>query len=92
MGKKNFFRSMFSDESGDISSKRILGTLCVLCILFVLVCGCYIKDLKPDANLIDAVTYIAIALIFATSSDKAMKYFNAHKAKTKKSEEDGNSH
>jgi len=76
--KKGFFRSMFSDESGEISSKRILGTICVLALVIAL-----LTKMQPNEHLISAVEYLGISLFFATSSDKAMKFLSEWKSKKK---------
>jgi hypothetical protein len=80
MEVKNFFRSMFSDETGEISAKRILGAICVLSLVVALMANVFsYGKMKPADNLVDAITMFAIGAFGLTSLDKFIKYYGNKK-------------
>lgn len=85
--KQNFFKSMFTDESGDISSKRVLGTLLILCIAFNFIYSAF-KPTEVNESLLTAVKELALILVLATTGDKAFKYISSMR-KAQKPKEDG---
>ena len=87
--KKNKFISMITDESGNISSKRVLGILLVLCITFAFMRSTF-QEIYLNEALLEAVTDIAMVLIFATTGDKAFKYISTMRSNrsTKVKQED----
>lgn len=74
--KKTFFQSMFTDESGNISSKRIVGTICALSLVVALIVGCFYPKAAPAHYIVSAVEFVTISLFFATSSDKISKFLS----------------
>ena len=62
---KAFFKSMFQDERGSISHKRMIGAICTLVLCIGLIIGA-----DPSETLIHAVEGIAIACIAGTTLDK----------------------
>ena len=62
---KEFLRSMFQDERGATSHKRMLGTICTLVL-----CGALIIGANPSETLIHAIEGIVIACIAGTTLDK----------------------
>ena len=62
---KAFFKSMFQDERGSISHKRMIATLCT-----IILCVCLIIGSNPSETLVHAVEGIVIACIAGTTLDK----------------------
>ena len=62
---KNFFTSMFQDERGSISHKRMIGTICTIVLCLALCLGT-----DPSETLVHAVEGIAIACIAGATLDK----------------------
>lgn len=79
----NFFKQIWTDESNNGSSKRIIGTLCVLALIYAL-----IKGIHADEHVVSAVEYIGIACILGASVDKAAKFFSTYRKPIKKEEDD----
>ena len=80
----NFFKSMFTDEKGETSSKRVSGVICVVSLVICLLVNSFChKAFEPSARLIDAVTMLAFGLLGLTSFDK----FSKNKHTNKKEEE-----
>lgn len=70
----NFFTSLFTDESGVVSSKRMAGLLCVVILLVALMGNIfYPKEITPSSHLIDAVALLAFGCLGLTSLDKFVK-------------------
>lgn len=70
---KSFFISMLSEEPGVISSKRVIGFLGFLVLaITMLVNSFYDENIKPSAELVQAVEFITIGALFGTSLDKIM--------------------
>ena len=70
---KQFFISMLSEEPGVISSKRVIGFLGFLILaVTMLVNSFYDANIKPSAELVQAVEFITIGALFGTSLDKIL--------------------
>jgi len=68
---KNFIMSMLSDESGSISSKRVIGFLCAIVLATCLIITSIVpKEFTPPTSLVDAVLTLACVCIAGTSVDK----------------------
>ena len=78
---KQFLKSMLSDSrTGEISSKRVIGTLGFLFLAINMTVHCYVPAAKPiPAELISAVEFITIAALFGTTADKFSSLLNARK-------------
>jgi hypothetical protein len=71
---KNFVISLFTDEHGVVSSKRMAGLLCVIVLLVALMGNIfYPKEITPSSHLIDAVALLAFGCLGLTSLDKFVK-------------------
>ena len=69
--KVNFFRSLISDETGEVSSKRFIVIFCVLLLSGLLIYDMQCIDCKsPNEIIIDALSIIAIIALGGTSADK----------------------
>jgi hypothetical protein len=80
---RSFFKSIFTDEKGGISSKRFCGVVCVLALVICLLLNslCH-RSSEPSPPLIDAVTMLAFGLLGLTSFEKY-----SHNKHVKKEEE-----
>ena len=68
---KEFFKQLLSDESGNYSSKRLGGLLCVLALVISLVANTFTHgDIRPADYLVDAVALFAFGSLGLTSIDK----------------------
>ena len=66
-----FIQDIFKDENGNYSSKRFLGVLCVLTLLFSLVASTFTKyDIKPSDTLVNSIALFAFGALGLTSVDK----------------------
>jgi hypothetical protein len=71
---KNFFREMFTDENGVVSTKRIAGMICVIGLVSSLFANTFTHgDIKPSDTLVDAVALLAFGALGLTSIDKFTK-------------------
>lgn len=71
---KKFIISMISDESGNISSKRVLGTICILSLVFCLIVSAFSKrTIVPSPTLIEAIAWFAFGAFGLTSVEKIFK-------------------
>lgn len=75
-----------SDEPNSPSSKRILGTLCVLTLCFTLIYGIFSKTVsQPSDALVNTIGLLAFGLLGLTSVDK---YTTLRRKITKKDNDD----
>ena len=69
-----FFDSMLKSPDGDISYKRVIGTLGFLVIAISLVISVLSKrTITPSPELINSLEYITISCIFGTAIEKFKK-------------------
>ena len=62
---------MFSNKSGEVSHKRILGTIGFIALVATMVANSfYHKDIAPRAELVTAVEYLVISSIFGPVVEK----------------------
>lgn len=82
---KNFFNSMFTDENNSVSSKRIAGLICVICLNATLIVNSYSHgDIKPSDTLVTSIAALAFGCLGLTTVDK----FTRLRKKIGKSSED----
>jgi len=71
---KNFFssiRSLFSDEHGNVSMKRLCGLLCTIALCATLYENSFTEDkIAPSTPLVDAVALLAFGCLGLSSVDK----------------------
>jgi hypothetical protein len=68
---KKFFKSLFSDERGSISSKRIVGLLCSFILCITLYHNSFSeKNVAPSDILVESVALLAFGCLGLTSLDK----------------------
>ena len=64
-------RSLFSDENGVVSMKRLCGLLCTLTLCAVLYQNCFTeKPVIPSIPLVDSVALLAFGCLGLSSVDK----------------------
>ena len=71
---KNFLssiRSLFSDEHGNVSMKRLCGLLCTIALCATLYENSFTEDkIAPSTPLVDAVALLAFGCLGLSSVDK----------------------
>ena len=71
---KKFFTSMFTDERGAISHKRVIGTICTLFLCVTMMLNSYSHEtIKPADSLVNAVLTLGCVCIAGTTVDKFSK-------------------
>ena len=68
---KNFFKQMFAGKQGDVSHKRVLGTIGFLALVSTRVANSFSNvDIAPSPELVSAVEYLVISTIFGSVVEK----------------------
>ena len=71
---KKFLIAMISDDNGIISSKRVLGTICVLSLVICLFISVFSnRSITPSSDLVYSVAGFALAAFGLTTLDKMIK-------------------
>jgi hypothetical protein len=71
---KNFIKQMFSSKDGDISHKRILGTVGFLALVITMIANSFSPvDVAPSPELVSAVEYLVISTVFGSVIEKFAK-------------------
>ena len=82
--KKNFIKSMVSDETGNVSSKRFVGIVAGLSLCITLYVNSYSHgDIKPADTLVNAVAMLAFGCLGLASVDKIWGKKNNNKTEEK---------
>jgi hypothetical protein len=69
--KKNFIKSMLSDESGNVSSKRFVGIVAGISLCITMYVNSYSHgDIKPSDSLVNAVAMLSFGCLGLASVDK----------------------
>jgi hypothetical protein len=64
-------RSLFSDESGNVSMKRLCGLLCTIALCVTLYQNSFTDGkIEPSTTLVDAVALLAFGCLGLSSVDK----------------------
>jgi hypothetical protein len=70
---KKFLIIMVSDDNGIISSKRVLGTLCVLALVICLLMSAFSKrTIVPSGDLVYSIAGFALASFGLSTMEKVM--------------------
>ena len=71
---KKFFVSLFLDERGVVSSKRVCGVLCIVSLCVTMFANQFTPEhIKPSDTLVNTVGLLAFACLGLTSVDKFTK-------------------
>jgi hypothetical protein len=71
---KRFFVQIFTDESGQYSSKRLVGILCSLALIISLIVDAFTAHkFAASSSIVDAVSLLAFGSLGLTSIDKWSK-------------------
>ncbi len=71
---KIFFKQLLSDESGNYSSKRLSGLICIFALVACLIANTFSpEEIRPAEYLVDAVALFAFGALGLTSMDKYSK-------------------
>jgi hypothetical protein len=71
---KKFIIQIFTDESGQYSSKRFVGILCSLTLVTVLIINAFVAhEFDKSSSLVNSVALLAFGSLGLTSIDKWSK-------------------
>lgn len=71
---KKFINEIFTDESGQYSSKRFVGILCSLALVASLIINAFVaRDFDKSSSLVNSVALLAFGSLGLTSIDKWSK-------------------
>jgi len=71
---KKFIKEMFSSKEGEISHKRILGSIGFLALVFTMVANSFSPaDIAPSPELVSAVEYLVMSTVFGSVLEKFAK-------------------
>lgn len=65
-----WFKQIFSAPSGNISSKRVMGVLCIICLCVSLFISTF-SQYQPPTSIVESLTVISIGCLGMTSIDIA---------------------
>lgn len=68
--KNNWFKQLFSAPTGNISSKRVMGVLCIICLCICLFISTF-SVYQPSTAIVESLTIISIGCLGLTSIDIA---------------------
>jgi len=69
--KKNFVTSLFSDENGVISMKRLCGLLCTIALCVTMYQNSFTAEaIAPSTPLVQAVALLAFGCLGLSTADK----------------------
>jgi hypothetical protein len=69
--RRGFWKSLISDERGEVSSKRIIAITCVLALCVILFYPFWFNDARtPSEFVVDALKYIGCVSLGSTTADK----------------------
>jgi hypothetical protein len=68
---KNFIKQMFAGKEGDVSHKRVLGSIGFLALVGTMVANSFSPiDIAPAPELVSAVEYLVMSTIFGSVLEK----------------------
>lgn len=74
---KAFIKQMISSKDGDVSYKRILGTIGFLALVGTMIANSFSPvEVAPSPELVSAVEYLVISTIFGSVVEKFAKNGN----------------
>jgi len=71
---KKFIKDMISSKDGDVSHKRVLGSIGFLALVFTMVANSFSNiDIAPSPELVSAVEYLVMSTVFGSVLEKFAK-------------------
>ena len=68
---KTFFKQMISSKDGDVSHKRVLGSIGFLALVGTMVANSFSSvDIAPSPELVSAVEYLVMSTVFGSVLEK----------------------
>ncbi len=71
---KKFMKDMISSKEGDVSHKRVLGSIGFLALVLTMVANSFSNvDIAPSPELVSAVEYLVMSTVFGSVLEKFAK-------------------
>ena len=71
---KKFIKDMISSKEGDVSHKRVLGSIGFLALVLTMVANSFSNvDIAPSPELVSAVEYLVMSTVFGSVLEKFAK-------------------
>lgn len=85
--KHNWFKRMLHDHDGEPSSKRVIGVLSALSLIYCLILNALYPLNKPAEYLVDAIALLTFGCLGLTSTEKIFSIVKSNKNNSTKKEE-----
>jgi hypothetical protein len=85
--KTNWFKRMLHDHDGEPSSKRVIGVLSALSLIYCLILNALYPLNKPAEYLVDAIALLTFGCLGLTSTEKIFSIIKSNKNNITKKEE-----
>jgi hypothetical protein len=77
--ENNWFLKMLKDHDGEPSSKRLVGVISAICLLFCLIYNCIKPDNAPKEYLVDAIALLSFGCLGLTATEKIFSIVKTRK-------------
>ena len=77
--ENNWFLKMLKDHDGEPSSKRLVGVISAICLLFCLMYNCIKPDNAPKEYLVDSIALLSFGCLGLTATEKIFSIVKSRK-------------
>jgi hypothetical protein len=77
--ENNWFLKMLKDHDGEPSSKRLVGVISAICLLFCLIYNCIKPDNAPKEYLVDSIALLSFGCLGLTATEKIFSIVKSRK-------------
>lgn len=77
--ENNWFLKMLKDHDGEPSSKRLVGVISAICLLFCLIFNCIKPDNAPKEYLVDSIALLSFGCLGLTATEKIFSIVKSRK-------------
>lgn len=77
--ENNWFLKMLKDHDGEPSSKRLVGVISAICLLFCLIYNCINPDNAPKEYLVDSIALLSFGCLGLTATEKIFSIVKSRK-------------